>query len=138
MKKPKIVFLILCAALLVAFSGCALKVSQPAETTAAPSISSPAPSTDAPTATALSGTVFIDKYLGDTKTLQITGDFIYLYEKLGVEKTTVINRKNCSVETSAVPGADLCEVKISDNTGQTIDINLSQADADRVREMLGG
>ncbi len=138
MNKPKIVFLILCAVLLAAASACATKVPRPAEPTAVPSAGSPAPSTDAPTATALPGTVFTDKYLGDSKTLQITGDFIYLYEKLGVEKTTVINRKNCSVETSAVPGADLCEVKISDNTGQTIDINLSQADADRVREMLGG
>lgn len=83
------------------------------------------------------GTVFTDKYLGSLKTLRITDDFVYIYEKTGIEKTTVIRRKNMSVETSAVPGADLCKVTISDNTGLSIEINLSQSDADKLNAALG-
>jgi len=83
------------------------------------------------------GTVFTDKYLGSLKTLRITDDFVYIYEKTGIEKTTVINRKNMSVETSAVPGADLCKVTISDNTGLSIEIHLSQSDVDKLNAALG-
>lgn len=83
------------------------------------------------------GTVFADEYLGLLKTLRITDDFVYIYEKTGIEKTTVISRKNMSVETSAVPGADLCKVTISDNTGLSIEIHLSQSDADKLNAALG-
>ncbi len=137
MKQFKTVCLAICIVIILVVSACALDPSLQETSTPGNDANASSVPAESPAATALPDNVFADKYLGHSKTVEVTGGSVYLYEKLGVSKTTVITIANCSVETDSLTEADLCEVKINDNTGRSITINLSQADKERLLALIG-